>query len=180
MEGRELGPDLRRHTPAPMQECPPTLQQLLILVEGMNDMRAVRRAVNSDVFVLGSATHAQSTVTTRMVQELRAAAAGHAGVVIFTDPDVAGRQARQALERQLPGCYHAFVPAPLATAAGATAYHEIGNIGVEHAAPSTIRRALSLLRVSDAHRTEFTRDTLLRLGLVAELNQQVGGGAWLS
>lgn len=51
-------------------------------------------------------------------QELEAAAARYPrGLLVLTDPDVAGRQARAMLDEQLPGrCVHAFLPSPLATA----------------------------------------------------------------
>jgi ribonuclease M5 len=55
------------------------------------------------------------------VQELQAAAGRYpGGLILLMDPDVAGRQARRALDDHLPGCLHAFLPSPLATAAAAT------------------------------------------------------------
>ena len=53
-------------------------------------------------------------------QELSAAAARFRGLIVLTDPDVAGRQARQALADALPGCLHSFLPSSLATAGAAT------------------------------------------------------------
>ena len=66
------------------------------------------------VYVLGGSTHA---FTEPVLAELRQLKERHGGLVVLTDCDVAGRQARNQLETQLPGCLHAFVPAPLATSA---------------------------------------------------------------
>lgn len=66
----------------------------------------------------------QPPTPTCALQELEAAAARYpGGVLVLTDPDVAGRQARRALDDRLPGrCLHAFLPTPLATAHTATRY----------------------------------------------------------
>jgi len=90
------------------------------VVEGGSDAAALRRAVRTDIFVLGSASTAGSAVTLARLRELSAAQHHAAGVVVLLDPDVAGRQARLALDMALPGCRHAFVPAAMATAARAT------------------------------------------------------------
>jgi hypothetical protein len=55
-------------------------------------------------------------------------------------------------------------------------YHDIGNVGVEHASPAAIRAALAAPRASNPQRQEFTRDHLLRCGLVAELHARVRAG----
>lgn len=55
------------------------------------------------------------------LQELAVAAQRYrGGLLLLLDPDVAGRQARRTLDDRLPGCLHAFLPSPLATAAAAT------------------------------------------------------------
>ncbi|KAL4427952.1 hypothetical protein ABPG75_002041 [Micractinium tetrahymenae] len=135
-------------------------------------MRAVRRAApGAAVYVLGTATAACSP---QLVQDLRAAASRFRGVIVLTDPDVAGRQARRQLDEALPGCLHAFLPLPLATAGAATKHHEEGNVGVEHAAPEAIRAALAAPRHSDPQRQAFSREQLLAWGLVAELGERGG------
>lgn len=57
----------------------------------------------------------------RVLRELQQLRAQAGGLAVLFDSDVAGRQARTWLEAQLPGCLHAFVPAPLAAAAADTA-----------------------------------------------------------
>jgi hypothetical protein len=46
-------------------------------------------------------------------------------------------------------------------------------VGVEHAAPEHIRAALAAPRGSDPHRQLFSREDLLRWGLVADLHAGV-------
>ncbi len=128
--GSHAGPraEARPHAPgrAPRRAWPlPSPQRLpafegLVVVEGGSDAAALRRAVRADVFVLGSASTAGSAATLARLRELSAARRHAAGVVVLLDPDVAGRQARLALDMALPGCRHAFVPAALATSVHAT------------------------------------------------------------
>lgn len=124
--------------------------------------------------MLGTATQAGDAA---MLEGLRAAAArrGDAGVVVLTDPDVAGRQARNTLDDRLGGCWHAFIPVPLARARAAVRAKEAGDIGVEHAAAAAIRRSLGAARRSDAARAAFTREALQDLGLVAVMQERVSG-----
>jgi 5S rRNA maturation endonuclease (ribonuclease M5) len=80
---------------------------------------------------------------------------------------VAGRQARNVLNKALPECWHAFVPSPLAVAAQARGYKEIGNVGVEHAPPRAVMEALKRRRKGIEGRNEFNKEKLYELGLVA-------------
>jgi ribonuclease M5 len=96
------------------------------------------------------------------------------GLIILTDPDVAGRQSRNKLDQQIQGCLHAFVPTPLATAKEASKYKEVGNVGIEHAAPEVLLRALSRARLSDPARARFTREDLIAAGLIADKQERNG------
>lgn len=46
-------------------------------------------------------------------------------------------------------------------------WHAAGNVGVEHAAPQAIRQALQRSRRGDAQRSQFSREALVHMGLVA-------------
>ncbi len=94
-------------------------------------------------------------------------------MLLLLDPDVAGRQARNILTAALPEVWHAFVPAPVAVAAEAVGFKEPGNVGVEHAAPGTLRRVLSRRRRSEPGRKEFSREELQELGLIAVVQERV-------
>ena len=65
-------------------------------------------------FVLGGCS--AFTYDAPVIHQLRAAAARHPGVVLVLDPDHAGRAARSQLDRELPGCLHAFLPLHAASA----------------------------------------------------------------
>src|SRR5690606_37883409 len=78
-----------------------------------------------------------------------------------TDPDYPGTRIRQLITEHVPNCKHAFIPKE-----AALDKHGKG-VGVEHASPETIRRALK-----DAHAmTEETEESvtyedLLDAGLI--------------
>lgn len=169
--GTDPPPARRSADRAQAQETSSPQFDKLVVVEGLNDMRAVRRAVKADVFVLGTATHAGDD---DIMRQLRSAAAHLNGVVVLTDPDVAGRQARNILDVKLGGCLHAFVSVGRAQALTAVRRKDAGDIGVEHASPSAIRHALASLHRSDESRKTFTREALQDIGLIAVKQEMVG------
>lgn len=127
-------------------------------------MKAVRRAVDADIYVLGSATKAFTAAT---IDDLCNLSQKYPGIVLLLDPDVAGRQARNAINEALSGCWHAFIPTLAATSEIAVRYKKKGNIGVEHASPGSIVRALSSKRQSIPGKGAFTREKLQEMGLIA-------------
>jgi ribonuclease M5 len=134
----------------------------------MSDKHAVLRAVNADIFVLNSATKSTNTHVITQLQDLLASRLSNTTIVILTDPDVAGRQARNALNNTLDGsCWHAFIPTITATAQLAIGQKQAGDIGVEHASVEAIRWALERARKSSLGRLEFTREFIQSLGLVS-------------
>ncbi len=122
------------------------------------------------VYVLGTATRAGDP---KVHEELRSLAPRYRGVLLLFDPDVAGRQGRNILTAALPEVWHAFVPTPVAVAAEAVGFKEAGNVGVEHATPVTLRRVLSRRRRSEPGRTEFSREEMQELGLIAVVQERV-------
>ena len=81
-----------------------------------------------------------------MIRELSDAVRAGGRVVVLTDAGVAGRQLRSRIVQQVPGAWHAFLGAHETTAERDTKHHKAGNVGVEHAAPEAIRKALNLAR----------------------------------
>ncbi|MBE6032773.1 MAG: ribonuclease M5 [Firmicutes bacterium] len=127
----------------------------IIVVEGRDDERAVRAAVDAEII----ATHGFgiSAATFSRIEK----AAESRGIIIFTDPDHAGEQIRKRLEKRFPDAKHAFLPREEAEKAG--------DIGIENASPESIREALGKARASvlqDA--AEFTQADLYRYGLAGE------------
>lgn len=139
----------------------------LVVVEGVSDQRAVRRAVSAQVFVLHGASKSSVAATARL---LKLQASKCKQVIVLLDPDVAGRQSRTVVEASLAGqCLHAFIPVCQATAAEDIRRKMAGDVGVEHASPSQIRKALLDARPSCPGKKEFSRADLVNWGLVVEM-----------
>lgn len=146
-----------------------------MVVEGLHDRQAVERAVRADVWVLGG-----ERVARRTVLELQRAAAVR-GVIVFTDPDGPGERIRRRVDRDVPGCKHAFLAKRAALGDG--------KVGVEHATPEAIRRALLAARdaavppdrPSNGEAPAFTLADLTAAGLAqgpnAALRRQLVGEA---
>ena len=102
----------------------------LIVVEGKDDVSAVRRAVNATIL-----TTSGMGLTPERLAEIRAIASRQ-GVIVLTDPDVPGTLIRNRIAEAVPECKHAFI-------ARKDARHpRTGRIGVEYAKPEVIARAL--------------------------------------
>lgn len=133
-----------------------------IVVEGRDDITAVKRAVDCHVIATGG-----SHISKRCLEEIRAAQA-QGGVIVLTDPDYAGIRLRNAIERAVPGVLHAHLPRSRAD--------RKGRAGVEYAAPEDIRRALSAVRTHQkaketnetVDREPVTMGALLALGLTGK------------
>jgi ribonuclease M5 len=110
----------------------------VIIVEGRDDISAVKRAVQAEVIATDGFAIAPAT----FALILRAAAS--TGVIILTDPDAAGRQIRDRVAAAITAAHpaatikHAFIPRRLATRPRDRA------VGVEYASPAAIRDALTL------------------------------------
>ena len=154
----------------------------VIVVEGRDDTAAILRAVEAITIETDGYGIARDT------WERLEAAYRRTGLIIFTDPDHAGRMIRHALKEHFPQAKHAYLTESEAEKAG--------DIGIENAAPADIRRALQRVgtvigpasagsagaaaTASPAGATGnesaaavrlpagFTREDLLRLGLAGE------------
>ena len=149
----------------------------LIVVEGSNDQRAVERAVapRRGCWILKGSYDAAAghyDVPDVVIAKLAAAANDGARVVVLTDSDVAGRQMRGVVVREVPSALHAFLGTHLSSAKTDTATHKAGNVGVEHASVKDIRTAVAQARPAASaggsagvSRREFDRDDLEKWGL---------------
>ncbi|BBB90320.1 MAG TPA: ribonuclease M5 [Methylomusa anaerophila] len=124
----------------------------VIVVEGKQDIAAVKRAVDAECI----ATEGFNLLP-RCLERIEQAYQKR-GVIILTDPDNAGERIRKYLAKRFPKAKHAFVPKEQATAAG--------DIGVEQATPGAIREALSKVRLQDWEPSgEFDLKDMLAAGL---------------
>lgn len=127
----------------------------IIVVEGKSDTIAIQRAVDADTIETnGSALNKETIDKIKLAQQTR-------GVIIFTDPDFPGERIRKAIIEQVPECKHAFLMKEEARPKNKQ------GIGVEHATPQTIQKALSDAQVMRENIAEqITKDDLLAAGLV--------------
>lgn len=125
----------------------------VIVVEGKDDESAVKRAVDCEIII----THGYgiSTSTFRRIET----AARNKGVIIFTDPDYAGEQIRNRIDKKIPNCKHAFLDRQDAT--------KDGDVGIENASPEAIIEALSKVKTKVEVENEiFDKSDLAIAGLI--------------
>ncbi len=127
----------------------------VIVVEGKDDISAVRLAVDAEVI----AVHGYGVFRHRILEQIRLAHQ-RCGVIVLTDPDWAGEKIRDTIEQHVPGVKHAFIQREQGTRASD------GNIGIENASPLVIRKALQQARCKMSEvRREFVLWDLLEAGL---------------
>ena len=112
----------------------------VIVVEGRDDVNAVKRAVDAEIII----THGFG-ITKDTLRRIKFANE-RKGIIIFTDPDFAGESIRKTIAREIKGCKHAFLPREKAI--------KDGDIGIENANPDSIREALSKVRSQVSQRRE--------------------------
>lgn len=114
----------------------------IIVVEGRDDARAVKAAVDAEVIVTSG--YGLTAETWARIQ----AASRRTGVIIFTDPDHAGEQIRRKINQQIPGCKNAYLTREDA--------RRRDNIGIENARPAAIRKALQRAHCTTSHPANVT------------------------
>lgn len=105
----------------------------VLVVEGKSDIQRIAQAVEADCI----ATEGY-TLRKAVVEQIRYAYEKR-GIIILTDPDMAGERIRKKLTKWFPKAKQAFVPRLDATANN--------DIGIEQASPEAIRLALSKVHV---------------------------------
>lgn len=125
----------------------------LIVVEGRDDVVAVKAAVDAEIITTNGFGY-----DWRLVETLKKISRRR-GIIIFTDPDYVGEQIRRDLSSRIPGCKHAFLPQSKST--------KKGDIGIENASREDIIEALEKARATKmVEREIFTRADLLDHGLI--------------
>lgn len=124
----------------------------LIVVEGKDDITAVKNALDCEVIATGGFGYKKELVETiKSIGERR-------GIIILTDPDYAGEQIRKDLSKKIKNCKHAFLPQGKAL--------KDGDIGVENASREDIIEAIKKARPEIVEKKViFTKDDLMELGL---------------
>ncbi|GAA0320875.1 ribonuclease M5 [Bacillus carboniphilus] len=128
----------------------------VIVVEGKDDTVAVKRAVQADTIETnGSAIPRYVIDQIKLAKEKR-------GVIVFTDPDYPGQRIRSIIDKEVPGCKHAFLPKN-------EAIQKRGKgVGVEHASSEAIQQALQHAYTTNEEVEEvITHEDLILAGLIA-------------
>ncbi|MBW1759236.1 MAG: ribonuclease M5 [Deltaproteobacteria bacterium] len=100
----------------------------IIVVEGKDDERAVKQAVDAEVIITSG--FGITGETFRKIEFARQ----KKGVIIFTDPDYVGEQIRRRINKKIKGCKNAYLSKKDAC--------KNNNIGIENADPQPIKDAL--------------------------------------
>ena len=100
----------------------------VIVVEGKDDIAAVKKAVDAEVIAVNGYGINQDSMN--KIRE----AAKRTGVIILTDPDHAGERIRRMIAKRVPDAKHAYIMREEGT--------KNGNVGVENADEESIIRAL--------------------------------------
>ncbi len=135
----------------------------VIVVEGKDDESAVKAAVDAEVIITHGFGISKSTMNRIEVAQQKC------GVIIFTDPDHAGEQIRERINKRVHGCKHAFLPRVEAV--------KDGDIGIENATPESIRMALSKVHTlvdtsASSYSEVFSNTDLVKNGLVGSDGSQ--------
>lgn len=131
----------------------------IIVVEGKDDISAVKAAVDAEVFqVNGHAVRKNQSI------EKLKTAYENKGLIILTDADYAGEEIRKYLNKHFPNAKNAYVPRKNST--------KNEDIGVENAKVEDIILALEKARCNLEVKKNniFTNDILFEYGLIAKEN----------
>lgn len=129
----------------------PTIREWIV-VEGKDDIAAVKKAVHAQVIATSGLGLEEATL--QLIQQV----GDHSGVIVLTDPDFPGEKIRRMINDRIPGCKNAY----LAKADGL----KNGNVGVENASPQVIRQALKDAKYHISDEETHRLEDLLHLGLL--------------
>ncbi len=132
----------------------------IIVVEGRDDVSAVKSAVDAEVIeVNGFAVRKKSTLDKiKFAHEKK-------GVIVLCDPDFAGEKIRKTIEDYVPGVKHAYISRKEGT--------KKDNIGVENANADAIIAALNGAKFKEKNNENtFTMADMWDNGLVGNNKSQ--------
>lgn len=124
----------------------------VIVVEGRDDITAVKAALNCEVIAThGFGYNKELVETLKKIGERR-------GIIILTDPDFAGERIRRDLSSKIDNVKHAFLPRGKAL--------KKDDVGVENATAEDIYEAIMKARPEKVEqRILFTKEDLIDRGL---------------
>ena len=130
----------------------------IIVVEGRDDITAIKRVVDAHIIALNGFSALSKKTINKMVELSK-----NNDLILFTDPDFAGKKIRDTLKRYIPDIKHAFVSQKDAT--------RNENIGVENASDKAILEALkNVITASQNVENRFDISDLIDNGFVSGSN----------
>lgn len=131
----------------------------VIVVEGRDDITAVKRAVDAEVIAVGG-----FGINKKVIDRIKEAQKRQ-GVIVLTDPDFAGDKIRRIISKRVEGIKHAYISRKDGT--------KDGDIGVENAEPEIIIRALEAAKCEiKEKRNEFDINDMIFFGLAGNTNSK--------
>ena len=126
----------------------------IIVVEGRDDITAIKRVVDAHIIALNGFSALSKKTINKMVELSK-----NNDLILFTDPDFAGKKIRDTLKRHIPNIKHAFVSQKDAT--------RNDNIGVENANNEAILEALkNVITANQNVENRFSIDDLIDNGFI--------------
>ena len=126
-----------------------------IVVEGKDDKSAVLKAVDANVLCTSG-----FGLNDTIISDIRGAYE-KTGIIIFTDPDHAGRGIREKLTELFPNAKQAYLTRSQSL--------KKGDVGIENAKPEDIRKALEAAKASEgAEASDISMADLYALGLAGD------------
>ncbi|MCR6514995.1 ribonuclease M5 [Clostridium sp. LY3-2] len=127
----------------------------VIVVEGRDDIDAVKKAVDAEIIATGG-----FGINKRVIDRIKEAQK-RKGVIVLTDPDFAGEKIRSIISKRVKGIKHAYIA------------QEDGikgdDIGVENATPELILRALNEAKVTlEEKNEEYSMEDMFFFKLTAD------------
>jgi len=130
----------------------------IIVVEGRDDITAIKRVVDAHIIALNGFSALSKKTINKMIELSKTN-----DLILFTDPDFAGKKIRDTLKRYIPSIKHAFVSQKDAT--------KNDNIGVENANDKAILEALkNVITASQNIEDRFNISDLIDNGLISGSN----------
>jgi len=130
----------------------------IIVVEGRDDITAIKRVVDAHIIALNGFSALSKKTINKMIELSKTN-----DLILFTDPDFAGKKIRDTLKRYIPNIKHAFVSRKDAT--------KNDNIGVENANDKAILEALkNVITANQDIEDRFDISDLIDNGLISGSN----------
>ena len=127
----------------------------VIVVEGKDDINAVKRAVDAEFITTSGMGLTEETLAKIEAAHQRC------GIIIFTDPDFPGQKIRSIISQRIPEAKHAYLTQEKARC------KKTNKIGIEYAQPEDIREALKMAKaVKEEVSPQYTTQDLWQWGLM--------------